>query len=399
MVQYGLFTILVVLTPFIVVTRYLQGVFHLLSHAGFTVFGFRIPIVPLAAGIILAGLIVWQVRNLTRRKIAGLLVILGFIFISQQTMDAYLGMSFFDLQQNWHYFAYGAYTFFFFRAFHARRMPMNRMILWAFTSAIMMSLFDETFQFFMSQRVFDISDIAKDGLGVFCGLIIVLFVTETYGTVDFTLQSVPQRKLRDYFRAPRSALVMTGALTLSAILISPLLTDHENWDLSLLGIFGLFILIMLIVHLAQFRLARKSLVILGVVIVLSLSVSVALNFRKNIVHNAYGITVYRGIPLPFFDIAIYPNGLFRLVDKKHHFRPRDKEYFLEQAPDILLIGSGSRGIGGKGFEQGTGTHFIFNRFTLRGTQVIILPTPEACRKYNQLKGDGKKVLFIIHNTC
>jgi len=399
MVQYILFTILVVLTPFIVVTRYLQGMVNILSHLSFTLFGLNIPYILIAVGVGLIGLAFWQVRHLTWRRIAGIFIVIALIFISHQSMDLYLGMSFFDLQQNWHYAAYGAYAFFFFRAFNARNMPKNKMILIALSSAVLMSLFDETFQYFMSDRVFDISDIAKDALGVYCGLILVLFVTESYGTIKLTRQSITQRRLKGYLRNPLSALVLVGALALSFILISPLLTEHEYWHFCLLACFGLFFIVMLIIHLFQFRLFKTAFISLGLAVMLLLSGSYAVNSSRNITYNSYGLTIYKGIPLPFFDIIIYPNGSFRLVDKKHYFRVQDKNYFLKQGADIILVGSGAEGKGGKGFDEGVGTHFIFNKYTLKGAQVIILPTPDACRKYNKLKKAGKSVLFVLHNTC
>ncbi len=110
------------------------------------------------------------------------------------------------------------------------------------------------------------------------------------------------------------------------------------------------------------------------------------------------MVVYKGIPIPFFDFIIYPNGWVKLIDKKKHFRSTDKDYLLKQRPDILILGAGSDGSGGKGFEQGIGTHFIFNKYTLKGTQVIILPTPNACEKFNDLKKDGKSVLLVVHNN-
>ena len=96
---------------------------------------------------------------------------------------------------------------------------------------------------------------------------------------------------------------------------------------------------------------------------------------------------------------IYPDGLPRLVDKKHFFNNQDKKFFLDHEPSILLIGSGWAGKGGKGFNKEDGTYFTFSSLTIKSTQVIILKTQEACKLYNRLRREGKNVLFIIHNTC
>ncbi len=399
MAQYILFTILVVLTPFIVVTRYLQGVVHIFSHLSFSVFNFDVPyiLVIALAGIIF--LLIKYVKFLTRRKLLGLLFIAALLSIAHQTMDLYLQMSFFDLQQNWHYVAYSAYAFFFFRAFRFRNMPLNKMIIFTYLSAIGMSVFDEAFQFFMSDRVFDISDIAKDSLGVYCGLILIIFVTETYGSIDFNRSDFTHRRLTDYFLHPLSLLVTAGVLTLSFIFISPLLTAHDNWQYCLLGGFGLFVIVMLTIHLMQFRKIRIVLISIILLIIILLCGSFTMNFNQNISHAAFGFTVYKGVPVPFFDVLIYPGGCFRLVDKKHHFNEKDINYFLQQSADIILVGKGYHGNGGKGFDIDIGTYFIFNQFTQKGTQVIILPTPEACEKFNQLREEGKSVLFVLHSTC
>jgi hypothetical protein len=87
------------------------------------------------------------------------------------------------------------------------------------------------------------------------------------------------------------------------------------------------------------------------------------------------------------------------VDKKHYFKSRDQTYLKRRRPDILIIGTGYRGLGGQGFPHQRGSGFIYNPYTQRGTQVIILKSREACALYNQLKRDGKNVLFVLHTTC
>ena len=96
---------------------------------------------------------------------------------------------------------------------------------------------------------------------------------------------------------------------------------------------------------------------------------------------------------------IKENGFFRFVDKKHDFNTRDLKTIYHYSTDILLIGSGKKGLGGNGFPEKQMTQFVFNTVKMRPLQVIILKTPDACKKYNQLKKEGYNVLFIIHNTC
>jgi len=398
-IQYVLFALLVVATPFVVVSRYLQNLVYIVSHFSFSLFGQEVPFVLSLAVLLCLYLVTRYFRSITPKRILALLFIGAMIAFSQQTMDLYMDVSFFDLQQNWHYLAYGTYVFFFFRAFNVRRMPMNKMILCAYASALGMSTFDETFQLLFSQRVFDISDITKDAWGTVMALILVVFVTETYGTTDLKKISFPKKRFADYLKYPETALLAVFTLTFIFVCTSPLLSEHAEAGTLLLISFALFAVIWLVFHLSRyraFRLIVYSILLLAVVVLVG---SFLLHRGQNITYNSFGMTVYQGIPLPFFDVLIYPDGSFRFVDKKHHFRSTDIQYFRKQKPAILLVGSGSRGRGGKGFEQGEGVHFIYNEYTGRGTQVIILPTPQACRKFNELKAAGKNVLFVLHNTC
>jgi hypothetical protein len=113
----------------------------------------------------------------------------------------------------------------------------------------------------------------------------------------------------------------------------------------------------------------------------------------------YGLTVCQGIPVPFFDVLVFPDGRFRPVDKKHYFNPRDRIFIDKQRVDIVLIGNGYRGLGGMGFPHPKGSRFLYNAQTGRGTQVIIETSGEACAHYNHLKEQGKRVLLILHSTC
>ncbi|MBM3325940.1 MAG: hypothetical protein FJY65_03005 [Calditrichaeota bacterium] len=397
--QYILFTILVMATPFVVVTRFLQGAVWRVSHIMFPLFGLELPVVGTFAIALLIAVVVWQRRNITRRKIIAGLVIVSMIAISQWVQDLYGGMSVYDLQKNWHYAAYSCYVFIFFRAFNRIKMPLFRMIPFAFLSAIVISFIDEGFQYNMSNRIFDVSDISKDAWGAMMGLVMVLFIAETYGSLKIIPRLWWKRRVANYFQDPMALLIICGLLALSAILMSPLLTGFEYWHIFLGFTLGLFLIIVIILHLLQFpkiRIVILSLLGAGFVVLLT---SFILNIDKGITRTQYGLTVYKGLPVPFFDMMIYPNGMPRLVDKKHLFNQQDKNFLFSTKPDILLMGAGFGNLGGKGFPISEGSTFVFNQSSKQGTQVIIYPTPLASQIYNRLIKEGKKVLFVIHNTC
>jgi len=104
------------------------------------------------------------------------------------------------------------------------------------------------------------------------------------------------------------------------------------------------------------------------------------------------------ISVPYFDLMIKKNGAIRLVDKKLYFNKKDKiNRIYGMTEDILLIGSGSRDQGGKGFFDGR-SHFVYNPITRRPLQILVYPNQQACRIYNKLNSEDRQVLFIIHNN-
>ena len=399
LIQYIMFTILVVATPFVVVTKYLQGAVHLVSHLKWTLFGIEIPIIGSLVLFGFIGFLIWQRHHFRTRRVIAALVIVGMVAISYKVQDLYGQMSLYDLQKNWHYIAYCCYTFIFFRAFHVRGVSKSKMILLSFFTAIALSLFDEAFQFKMSHRVFDISDIAKDSWGSLMGLVLVLFVSETYGRIKVRAHSFWQKRLIDYTRNPLSAFTVTGTFSFVAVMVSPLMTDERFIGTLSLLILGVFFVVMTLVHFAQYKPVRMAYLAVASLLVLGLGTSFVIHRNDNITRCDYGLVVYKGLPIPYFDVMIYPDGLPRLVDKKHFFNGQDRQFFMKQKTDIVLVGGGHKGLGGKGWKVENGSYFQFNEYNMQGTQVIVLPTSSAWKVFNRLKEEGKNVLFVIHSTC
>jgi hypothetical protein len=178
-----------------------------------------------------------------------------------------------------------------------------------------------------------------------------------------------------------------------------LLTESQHVLTILLLTLPAFAVVFALIHLSRFRWGGRTIVGILAVAAIALGTSCVRHRNDGITTNRFGLTVYDGIPIPFFDLMVFPNGRFRLVDKKHFFNSRDRSFFNHKGADIILIGSGYSGAGGKGFPQTKGSRFLFNPVTSRGVQVIILDSAEACRRYNILKGQGKNVLFVLHTTC
>lgn len=111
----------------------------------------------------------------------------------------------------------------------------------------------------------------------------------------------------------------------------------------------------------------------------------------------FGLLVYSAIPFPAVDLIIHANGLpairgstvldWTVQGKAHFVAFAEIEGLLEEGPDALIIGTG------------------YNKLVQVEEEVaalltiVILPTPQAVRRYNELRGEGKRVAAIIHSTC
>ena len=392
------FILLLIATPFLLLQNYLQTFIGKLSELFFEISGFKIPYVVLVVLIIVVILIIKNLKHFTRFRVFSILITLFMIMIGQKLSDFYFHHKFYELQYNWHYFAYGIFSYIAYRYFRSRNKPDAKIILSTFVIAISISTFDEFIQIHISNRIFDIGDIGKDTWGTIIGMFFIFFVINK-GKIIKRSWKIREKKIRNYFKNPFSILFLEAVFTLILLFISSLLTDMEYLKFAIFITIGIFIIFFLILHLSQRKTFSKIFIVVAILCFLFQGFFFLKYHKENIVSNSYGITIYKGIPLSFFDVMIHENGFFRFVDKKHNFNKRDINTICHHSKDILLIGSGKYGKGGNGFPEKMMTQFIFNSVKMKPLQVIILKTPEACKKYNQLKKEGYNVLFIIHNTC
>ncbi len=390
---------LLIATPFILLQNYLVEAISVFSGSTFEVAGLEIPIVPVAAMIFAFMVAMLLRRYITRIWIAAGVVAVLMIALSQQIADYYFGHNFYDLQQNWHYIAYGLLAFMMYRDLAPRGIPAARIMLVTYISALLFSTFDEIFQMYMSSRVFDLSDTAKDLWGTLSGIVVLYLVTSTGSDLQAQWKRIRHRKLRRYLAHPPSLLVLMVIFALLLLGFGSLLSDSPYALLVVVFSVSSFVVVFLLIHVSQLSWVRNGLVAIVALALIAQSASYIIYRSDGIVHNQYGLTVYEGIPIIFFDVMIFPDGSFRLVDKKHHFNLRDQDFLNKQQVDIIVIGSGTYGKGGLGFPQKVPVQFVYNPYTKQGTQVIILNNAEACKLFNRLKAEHKNVLFILHNTC
>ncbi len=94
------------------------------------------------------------------------------------------------------------------------------------------------------------------------------------------------------------------------------------------------------------------------------------------------------------DVIIYPDrvraGWWR--KEGHYLHMEDLEEVLEFNPEVLVIGTGASGamrVPGDLVEE----------LERRGIKVIVERTEDACKTFNRLAEEGKRVVAALHLTC
>ena len=79
----------------------------------------------------------------------------------------------------------------------------------------------------------------------------------------------------------------------------------------------------------------------------------------------------------------------RRADGDRHAGFAEIEPLLRERPDVLIIGTGYDNM----------VQVEEEILAMSAVQVLPLPTPQAVRRCNELRGEGKRVAAIIHSTC
>ncbi len=134
---------------------------------------------------------------------------------------------------------------------------------------------------------------------------------------------------------------------------------------------------------------KKAIVVVAVVIVL-ITAWVGFNPIGRFGFCRFGLLVYSAVPFPAVDLVIHANGLPAIRGSKAHFVGlAEIDGLLKERPDVLIIGTGYDNL----------VRVEEQMLAMSAVQILPLPTPEAVRRYNELRGEGKRVAAIIHSTC
>lgn len=394
-----LYDALLVATPFLMLQRYLQQTVRETSRLSFEIFGVNVPIALALFSILILLLLLLKLKHLSAKNVSAIFLVFLLIFIGQQTADFYIDYDFYDLQNNWHYLAYAGFALMMRRLLPRDKVSETKYVGVTFVKAFLISAFDEGFQFFMSNRIFDLSDVAKDVWGVLLGMILVLFVFEN-GKILSGGFKLRHERLKDYLRNGGTLLALELVLGYIFLFVSSIMTD-EKYAFAVFGItIAAFAVFFAILHLSR----RKAFAIAFIAIFAAGAIVQTAFFFKYlneyVVYSSKYVTVYKGIPIIYFDAMITPDGKFRLVDKKKKFTGGDIAKIGSYQPYIVVIATGADGSGGMGFpisKYVERPQFIFNPRGKNPMQLARLKNDQAFAEYNRLKKAGKRVLLVIHN--
>lgn len=374
----------------------MQNAISSLSQFSFNILFLEIRFLPLVFIIFILTLVLVFYKKLNYKNISFGIVVLLMLLLGQISSDHYMIQKIYNIQNNWHYVAYLIFAILMYNFLYSKKKSSEYIILLTFLAALLISTLDETFQKFMTNRVFDVSDIAKDVWGTIIGLIIVFFIYKK-GEIYKKAWKLRKKSIKEYFKEPFTLLVLLSIFTYVLLFVSSLLTDFQYLTNIIFITILLFVFIFIIIHLTNFRLLRIFFSILAVLGILYLGFTAIKTQNTSIKVLKKHFLIYQGIPLPYFDVMIKPNGVFKFMDKKQNFLQTDINMLFNQNADIILIGSGFNGEGGKGFAQDSEAQFMFDPISKKSIQLIIMETRKASKEYNRLKKEGYKVLFIIHN--
>jgi hypothetical protein len=108
---------------------------------------------------------------------------------------------------------------------------------------------------------------------------------------------------------------------------------------------------------------------------------------------SFGQVVVDGTPYDR-DLILFPDRVQADWWRRegHRLLVEDLGSVLEYAPEVLVVGTGSSGV----MEVPAPTAASVRS---RGIVLEVERTAEACRRFNELLGEGKRVVAALHLTC
>jgi VanZ family protein len=383
--------------PFIMLQNYLQLTLRNTAGQIIDIFGIGIPLVLLIVIPPLLALLFVNIKKITRFRLLTLLFVIAMLFVGQSVSDFYVNFKFYDLQNNWHYLAYCFFTVISYRYLSTKDVPIHRIIIITFLRGLAISLFDEGVQVFISNRVFDLSDVAKDMWGLWLGNILIFFFI---GQGEVIKQfKIRQKKLKDYIKSPYSLIALQGLFTFEFLFFSANLTNSIYWLQLTVIVLSAALITFFCIHLSQRKLFFRAFIIFFAALAIALGTSFVINKDKGLMSIGNNFIVYKGIPLPYFDVLITSDGFFRFVDKKSELKKGDLSKLNDFYPDIILFALTNKPYVPNQLASVNpmkNTYFLYNHLNGSGIQVVVRNYKDAIDEYNRIRME-KNAIIVIHN--
>lgn len=106
-----LYILLLIATPFLLLQNYLQSAIGQLSDYTYKIADIEIPLTLSIAVLVVLAILYFSWKKINTFRIASWITILLLFWIGQKTTDFYFNHKFYELQYNWHYFAYSIFAF------------------------------------------------------------------------------------------------------------------------------------------------------------------------------------------------------------------------------------------------------------------------------------------------
>ncbi len=103
----------------------------------------------------------------------------------------------------------------------------------------------------------------------------------------------------------------------------------------------------------------------------------------------FGLTIVGALPLPAIDLTISSRGLAFPRDKSHRIRAAEIDALLAGGADLVVVGIGWDSLAQLEAEMSPEVR----------SKTILLPTPEAIRRFQQMRAAGEAVALLLHTTC
>lgn len=91
------------------------------------------------------------------------------------------------------------------------------------------------------------------------------------------------------------------------------------------------------------------------------------------------------------DVFLFPRGL-ELMDATHEIKQQDLEKMMLHEPEVAIFGVGFR-------QKVVVPQNILSAAKKQNIETLVLPTPDAAKKFQELARQGKKVVAKLHITC